>query len=169
MTKKRTLGFTLIELLVVIALIGMLASIMLVSLQGARQKGRDAVRQEHLAAIKQALELYWDKYERYPPEGLCTDSSVGCDACGSSCAVPNYPNGTNWDAGSDLQDVVAAGFLPFLPIDPINNPTYRYWYEPDSNGQGTPACLKNSCRYTLCSRLERTGGNYCLNSTEQGP
>jgi prepilin-type N-terminal cleavage/methylation domain-containing protein len=169
MMVKKNLGFTLIELLVVIAVIGMLASIVLVSLQGARQKGRDAVRKEHLAAIKQALELYWDKYEKYPTEGLCNDSSVGCDACGSSCVVPNYPNGMNWDAGSDLQDVVAAGFLSLLPIDPINNATYRYWYEPDSIGQGTPGCLKNTCRYILCTKLEGTAGNYCLNSTEQGP
>lgn len=53
-------GFTLIELLVVIAIIGVLASIVLNSLQIFRTKGRDAKRQGDLHAITSAMAACYD-------------------------------------------------------------------------------------------------------------
>lgn len=63
-------GFTLIELLVVIAIIGILSSTILVSMQGARQKARDARRQSDLSQIVLAMELDYsddEKYSQYTP------------------------------------------------------------------------------------------------------
>jgi prepilin-type N-terminal cleavage/methylation domain-containing protein len=57
---KAKLGFTLIELLVVIAIIGVLASIVLASLNTARVKARDARRIADIKQIQLALELYAD-------------------------------------------------------------------------------------------------------------
>lgn len=62
-TKK---GFTLIELLVVIAIIGILASIVLASLNSARIKSRDARRVADIKQIQLALELYFDGNRSYP-------------------------------------------------------------------------------------------------------
>ena len=49
----------MIELLVVIAIIGLLSSVVLSSLNGARKKGRDARRMADLKQIQVAQELYY--------------------------------------------------------------------------------------------------------------
>lgn len=58
--KQNQKGFTLIELLVVIAIIGLLASVVLLALNSARQKSRDAKRLADVRQIASALELYFD-------------------------------------------------------------------------------------------------------------
>lgn len=53
-------GFTLIELLVVIAIIGILSSVVLASLNTAREKGADAATKSNLSGMRAQAELYYD-------------------------------------------------------------------------------------------------------------
>lgn len=67
--RKPMAGFTLIELLVVISIIGILASVVLVSLNSARSKSRDAKRLADVRQIMTALELYYNDNSGYPAAG----------------------------------------------------------------------------------------------------
>jgi prepilin-type N-terminal cleavage/methylation domain-containing protein len=84
-------GFTLIELLVVIAIIGLLSSVVLASLNSARQKGRDARRIADIKQIQLALELYFDANGGYP-----TSLSVAnLVTPGYIAAIPTDPSNTS--------------------------------------------------------------------------
>ena len=69
-------GFTLIELLVVVAIIGILASIVLASLNTARDKGLDAAIKSNLSNMRAQAALYYDDNKTYNSTG----EAVGCTA-----------------------------------------------------------------------------------------
>ena len=81
MKKMFTRGFTLIELLVVIAIIGILASVVLASLNNARSKGEDSAVKSNLSNIRAQAELAYDD-----ESGCYGDGDGG--GCAAGAAAP---------------------------------------------------------------------------------
>lgn len=109
-------GFTLIELLVVLGIIGILATIVLVSMNTARIKARDIKRIADLRQVSLALEIYHDTNGTYP----------GVTGCSNA----------NWDTMAAVLET--AGQITAVPDDPVNAGDNVYMYGTDSatNAQG---------------------------------
>jgi len=111
--KKQT-GFTLIELLIVVAIIGLLATLAIVSLTSAQQRARDTKRVADIKALQTALELYWNENAQYP---ILISS------------------GTN--SWAELSTDLSAFVLSGLPVDPrhSDNVNYIYLMDPSTNNK----------------------------------
>lgn len=115
-------GFTLIELLVVIAVIGLLATIVSVSVNTARKKARDTQRRASMKQVQSALELYYDNSNAYPSTG-----GAWWGACSSYGSHPNS-GATGWIPN------LAPTYMTTLPVDPNPSAATYSCYLYRSNG-----------------------------------
>ncbi len=111
----------MIELLVVIAIIGLLASIVLLALNSARAKSRDAKRIADVKELTTALELYYNDYSGYPSaasglspnyvESLPTAPSPQDGTCTATQNTYTYTGtGTSYASPKDGTTTVYPGY-----------------------------------------------------------
>ncbi|MBX4210749.1 type II secretion system GspH family protein [Candidatus Parcubacteria bacterium] len=142
-------GFTLIEILTVISIMGVLASIFIGNLNGARITARNSERVQDLVQYRNALLLYYDTHGYYPLDR--SNPNKGDSSTGHSNNEASCGNGNTWDTSAGgYYDVVIEGFIKQLSADPINANGYCYHYEPmTKTGEARPT-------------------NVCMWATEEG-
>ena len=95
-------GFTLIELLVVIAIIGILASVVLASLNTARDAGADAAAVSSINNARAQAELYYAEQSPNSYEGVCAAAATNSGIAGNIASAEEQLGADNVDcADSD--------------------------------------------------------------------
>lgn len=107
-TKK---GFTIIELLVAIVVIGILATIMIISYSGIQQQSRDSERGSDIVQLKMAIEKYHAETGSYP--SACADNAgcaIGLLATGLGPYLATIPHDPKYasDSANDYKYVRSA-------------------------------------------------------------
>jgi len=126
----------------------------------ASSSSRNRRRKVDLYHIADGLKKHYAINNSYTqPENSESDCSTGTGpgSNGSECG-----SGNDWASDSDLRDLIFDGILWRLPIDPINNSEFHYYYEP-WNGGTSQDNHHSGWKYTLCaSKMEESEDSYCI-------
>ena len=136
--KKR--GFTLIELLVVIAIIGLLSSIVLVSMGGARSKARDAKRQSDMRQVVTAQEMYYGDLGYYATSAAVSDGTPAIGTYLDAFADTSY----DWLANVGCT-IDGANFCAFATLEKKTGASTTYFAASEKGTKELYAAPSNGC------------------------
>lgn len=150
-------GFTLVELMVVIAIIGLLASIVSLSLMSARQKARDTKRIADLKTIQLALSLYYNDNLMYPKNIYCTPTASGCGTTAPLMGLaPVYLPVVPKDPSAGTQDCTNSSGLNNFATNATVGGCYHYTPYPAVSALCTVIASEPPILYHLAAALEDT-------------
>lgn len=150
-------GFTLIELLIAMAILGILATVGLGSFRTAQMRGRDTQRKSDLKQIANAIELYYQDYNRYPQAS--GTKIAGCPSTSQTACT--------WGSG-ELTDGKTT-YIKIVPVDPTGACPYVYIVSSTGNKYQLFAYLENTQDKNINSNITITCGSNKYNFSITSP